>query len=191
EEDDDTEGAYIFKEPDHGSHHPFKVEARIDIMTYDGTIDAEKVNSWINQLETYFTLYGFCSKEKVIFARIKLVSHALAWWNSMLKRLSEEVTWKVFTSLLQQEFYSMRYSQDRWTRWHNLRQRRRQTIQDYTTDFRRLAVALGISTYNEYIFTKYVDGLLQHIQTKMRLHTTKNISQASSIAIAIELKKLI
>ncbi|GKF50003.1 hypothetical protein Tco_0143254, partial [Tanacetum coccineum] len=39
EEDDDTKGAYIFKEPYHGSHHPFKVEARIDIPMYDGTVD--------------------------------------------------------------------------------------------------------------------------------------------------------
>nr|GEU37366.1 hypothetical protein [Tanacetum cinerariifolium] len=59
EEDDDTESAYIFKEPDHGSHHPFKVKAMIDIST----------------------------KEKVIFAQLKLTSHALAWWNFMLKSL--------------------------------------------------------------------------------------------------------
>ncbi|GJW16490.1 hypothetical protein Tco_0020623 [Tanacetum coccineum] len=188
EEDDDTEGAYIFKEPDHGSQHPFKVEARIDIPTYDGTVDAEKLDSWIDQLETYFTLYGFRSKEKVIFARLKLTSHALAWWNSMLKNLDEEVSWKVFTRLLRQEFYPMGYSQDRWTRWHNLRQQRGQTVQEYTTDFRRLAVTLGISINNEDVFTKYVAGLPQQIQTEMRLHTTKNISQASSIAMAIELK---
>ncbi|GJQ90219.1 reverse mRNAase [Tanacetum coccineum] len=42
EEDDNTEGAYIFKEPDHGSQHPFKVEARIDIPTYDGTVDVKQ-----------------------------------------------------------------------------------------------------------------------------------------------------
>ncbi|GJY15489.1 glutamate-rich WD repeat-containing protein 1 [Tanacetum coccineum] len=188
EEDDDTEGAQIFKEPDHGSHHPFKVEARIDIPTYDGTVDAEKLDSWIDQLETYFTLYGFRSKEKVIFARLKLTSHALAWWNSTLKSLDEEVNWKVFTRLLRQEFYPMGYSQDRWTRWHNLRLQRGQTVQEYTTNFRRLAVTLGISTNNEDVFTKYVAGLPQQIQTEMRLHTTKNISKASSIAMAIELK---
>lgn len=57
---------------------PFKVEARIDIPTFDGTIDAEKLDSWVDQLETYFTLYGFSSGEKVAFARLKLTSHALA-----------------------------------------------------------------------------------------------------------------
>ncbi|GKF35205.1 hypothetical protein Tco_0108405, partial [Tanacetum coccineum] len=44
-EDDDTKGAYILKEPYHDSHHLFKVEARIDIPTYDGTIDAKKLDS--------------------------------------------------------------------------------------------------------------------------------------------------
>jgi hypothetical protein len=58
---------------------PFKVEARIDIPTFDGTINAEKLDSWVDQLETYFTLYGFSSGEKVAFARLKLTSHALAW----------------------------------------------------------------------------------------------------------------
>nr|GFD31627.1 hypothetical protein [Tanacetum cinerariifolium] len=42
EEYGDTKGAYILKEPDHGSHHPFKVEARIDIPTHDGIADAIK-----------------------------------------------------------------------------------------------------------------------------------------------------
>ncbi|GKB33513.1 reverse mRNAase [Tanacetum coccineum] len=81
----------------------------------------------------------------------------------------------------------MGYLQDRWTRWHNLIQQRGQTVQEYTMDFRRLAVTLGISINNEDVFTKYVDGLPQQIQTEMRLNK-KNISQASRIAMAIELK---
>ncbi|GKC40543.1 hypothetical protein Tco_1052927, partial [Tanacetum coccineum] len=37
---------------------------------------------------------------------------------------------------------------------HNLRQQRGQSVQEYTTEFRRLAVMLGISTTYEDIFTK-------------------------------------
>ncbi|GKA28408.1 phosphatidylinositol N-acetylglucosaminyltransferase subunit P-like protein [Tanacetum coccineum] len=39
--------------PPRGSHKPFKVEARIDIPSYDGTVDAEKLDSWLDQLKTY------------------------------------------------------------------------------------------------------------------------------------------
>ncbi|GJU74760.1 ribonuclease H-like domain-containing protein [Tanacetum coccineum] len=147
-EDDDIEDGDNNNKKVHGPHYPFKVEARIDISTYDGTVDAEKLHSWINELETYFTLYGFSSSDK----RLKLTSHALAWWNSQLKT-REDVSQKEFTRLLRHEFYPMGYSQDRWMRWHNIRQQRGQTVQDYTTEFR-----------------------------------SSNISDASSIAMAIEQK---
>ncbi|KAI3729805.1 hypothetical protein L6452_18475 [Arctium lappa] len=151
---------------DRNSRQPFKVEARIDIPTFDGTIDVEKLDYWIDQLETCFTLYGFSSNEKVSFARLKLTSHALAWWNSHLKTVDEEeIGWKEFIYLIRHEYYPMGYSQERWSRWHNHRQQRAQSVQEYTTEFRRLAVTLGISTDNEDVFTN-----------------------ASRIAMAIELK---
>ncbi|GJV30747.1 ribonuclease H-like domain-containing protein [Tanacetum coccineum] len=61
-EDPDNETYVIMPR---GSHKPFKVEARIDISSYDGTVDAEKLDSWIDQLGTYFTLYGLSSTEKM------------------------------------------------------------------------------------------------------------------------------
>ncbi|GKE76838.1 hypothetical protein Tco_1542958, partial [Tanacetum coccineum] len=148
-EDDDIEAGDDDNKKIQGPHYPFKVEARIDIPTYDGIVDAEKLDSWIVQLETYFILYGFSSIDKVVFARLKLMSHALAWWNSQLKTRGQDVSWKEFT---------------------------------------RLLLNLGISIDTEDVFTKYVAGLPQQIQTEMRLHTTKNISEASSIVMVIELK---
>ncbi|GKB75236.1 hypothetical protein Tco_0942131 [Tanacetum coccineum] len=126
-EEDPNNKTRVF--PPRVSHKPFKVEARIDIPSYDGTVDAKKLDSWIDQLETYFTLYGLSSTEKVSFARLKLTSHALAWWNSFLKMTQEEkVTWNDFKRKLCQEFYPMGYSQDRRSRWHNLRQQRGQSM---------------------------------------------------------------
>nr|GEX23249.1 glutamate-rich WD repeat-containing protein 1 [Tanacetum cinerariifolium] len=124
DDDDDNELENINKTMKHGSHHPFKVKAKIDILTYDDTIDAEKLDSWLDQIETYFTLYG-------------------------------------------------------------------QTAQEYTTKFHRLRETLGILTDNVDVFTKYVAGLPFQTQTEMRLHVTTNISNASSIAMAIEQKNKI
>nr|GEX60487.1 hypothetical protein [Tanacetum cinerariifolium] len=100
----------------------------------------------------------------------------------------EEISWKKFTQLLRQEFYSMGYVQDRWTRWHNLRLQRGQNVQEYTIEFRRLAVTLGIAIDNVDIFTKYVAGLPLQIQNEKQLHVITNISNASSIVMAIEQK---
>ncbi|GKA67071.1 hypothetical protein Tco_0766879 [Tanacetum coccineum] len=94
----------LYNKKTQGPHYPLKVKARIDIPTYDGIVDAEKLYSWVDQLETYFTLYGFSRSDKVVFAWLKLTSHALAWWNSQLKTRGEDVSWKEFTRLLRQEF---------------------------------------------------------------------------------------
>ncbi|GJV56717.1 hypothetical protein Tco_1457722 [Tanacetum coccineum] len=75
--DDDIEDGDDNNKKVHGPHYPFKVEARIDNPTYDGTVCVEKLDSWIDQLETYFTLYGFSSSDMVVFAWLKLTSHAL------------------------------------------------------------------------------------------------------------------
>ncbi|GJV93816.1 hypothetical protein Tco_1541629 [Tanacetum coccineum] len=64
DEDNDNKSKNVNKTIEHGSHHPFKVEAKIDIPTYDGTIDAGKLDSWLDQLATYFSLYGFRSSDK-------------------------------------------------------------------------------------------------------------------------------
>ncbi|GJX68202.1 retrotransposon protein, putative, ty1-copia subclass [Tanacetum coccineum] len=104
EEDPDNETHAILRR---SSHKPFKVEARIDIPSYDGTIDAEKLDSRIDQLETYFTLYGLSSTEKVSFARHKLTSHALAWWNFFLKMMLEEG--KVNMGMISNEIYAKNF----------------------------------------------------------------------------------
>lgn len=88
-DNDDQDDVNIISLPE-GELQPFKVGARIEISTFDGTIDAEKVDSWIDQLETHFTLYGFSSVEKVSFARLKLTNHALTWWNAYLKTEAEQ-----------------------------------------------------------------------------------------------------
>lgn len=141
---------------------PFKVEARIDIPVYDGSVDVEKVDSWLSQLETDFHLYGYSSEDQVSFARLKLTSHALAWWNSDLQTHREdEVTWQKLTELLRKEFDLMGYEEDRWRRWHNLRQKGDQSsVLEYTTEFRRLAASLGVSMDDSSTLMKYISGLL-------------------------------
>ncbi|GJY65212.1 retrotransposon protein, putative, ty1-copia subclass [Tanacetum coccineum] len=128
EEDPDNKTHVILPR---GSHKPFKVEARIDIPSYDGTVDAKMLDSWIDQLETSLYL---------------------------------------------------------WSRWHNLRQQRGQSVQEYTTKFRRLTVMLGISITYENVFTKYVAGLQRQIQNELRMYSFEDISSASRIAMAIEMK---
>nr|CAD1827286.1 unnamed protein product [Ananas comosus var. bracteatus] len=129
---------------------PFKVEAKIEIPNYDGIVDAEKLDAWLDQLEMYFDLYNY--------------SNAL------------------------KEFCPIGYEEERWKRWHVLRQRHDQTVQDYTTDFRRQALALGISLDDPQVFSKYTAGLQERINGELRLFGIRDIASASQTVMAIEQK---
>lgn len=55
----------------------FKIEAPIEISVYDMIVNVEKLGNRLDQLETYFTIYGYFNIQKITFAHLKLSSHEL------------------------------------------------------------------------------------------------------------------
>jgi len=59
---------------------PFKVEAKVEILTFEGEVDAEKVKNWLKQLEVYFQIHGVVNDvDKISFSRLNMSRHALVW----------------------------------------------------------------------------------------------------------------
>ena len=164
-----------------------KVDFKVEIPMYDGSVNVEKLDDWIERLDTYFTLYGYSSKEKIIFATLKLSVHALSWWKSYRKRnKGEAVSWKKFKELLRKQFYPVGFLEERWYKWYNLRQKFNQSVQDYTTEFQNQALVLDIALEEYPVYMKYVAGLSEYIRKELKLFTVESISEASAKAIAIE-----
>ena len=61
------------------SYQNLKIDFKVEIPVYDGSVDVERLDDWIERMETYFTLYGYSSKEKIVFTTLKLSGHALTW----------------------------------------------------------------------------------------------------------------
>lgn len=53
EEDDEVDQMVIDKRS-----HSFKVEASKDLQTYDGAIYVEKLDGLVDQIKSYFAIYG-------------------------------------------------------------------------------------------------------------------------------------
>nr|CAD1823571.1 unnamed protein product [Ananas comosus var. bracteatus] len=123
DDDDSDDDGSIAPSIAEGRSKLFKVEAKIEIPNYDGIVDAEKLDAWFDQLETYFDLYNYSTAEK-----------------------------------------------------------------DYTTDFRRQALALGISLDDPQVFRKYTAGLQERINDELRLFGVRDITSASQTTMAIEQK---
>ena len=58
---------------------PFKVQVNFDIPIFEGQIDADVVDIWLNLLEGYFSVHDFSDREKIIFALLKVAPHVKDW----------------------------------------------------------------------------------------------------------------
>ena len=54
-----------------GSTNPFKVQVNFEIPIFEGQVDADIVDKWLNILEGYFFVHDFSSREKITFALLK------------------------------------------------------------------------------------------------------------------------
>jgi hypothetical protein len=58
-----------------GGATPFKVQINFDILIFEGHIDTDVVDKWLNLLEGYFSVHNFSNKEKTTFALLKSIPH--------------------------------------------------------------------------------------------------------------------
>jgi hypothetical protein len=63
-----------------GHATPFKVQVNFDIPLFEGLIDADVVDKWLNLLEGYFSVHNFSNTEKITFALLKVVPYVKDWW---------------------------------------------------------------------------------------------------------------
>ena len=92
-----------------------KVDFKVDISLYDGSVDVDKLDDWIERLETYFTVYDYKSSHKINFAVLKLSKHALVWWKAFRrqKRHRGALSWKEFKAAIRKKFYPIGYLEER------------------------------------------------------------------------------
>jgi hypothetical protein len=72
-----------------GGATPFKVQVKFDIPIFDGQIDADAVDIWLNMLEGYFSVHDFSDREKIIFALLKAALHVKDWWETYSEQEGE------------------------------------------------------------------------------------------------------
>jgi hypothetical protein len=135
-----------------GHATPFKVQVHFDIPLFEGLIDADAVDKWLNQLEGYFLVHNFSDRENITFSLLKAIPHVKDWWDTYSdQRAVEESaifvvapTWDSFRDAIKEQYYSIGSCEDQYTRWTTLRQEMDQTVLDFTNIFHTLCTKLGI-----------------------------------------------
>jgi hypothetical protein len=57
----------------------FKVQVNFDISIFEGEIDADALEKWLNLLEVYFYVHNFSDRENITFALLKVLPHVKYW----------------------------------------------------------------------------------------------------------------
>jgi hypothetical protein len=74
-----------------GGATPFKVQINFDVLIFEGQIDTDAIDKWLNLIEGYFFVHNFSNREKITFALLKVVPHVKDWWETLceLKEIEE------------------------------------------------------------------------------------------------------
>jgi hypothetical protein len=108
---------------------PFKVQINFDIPLFEGQIDADALEKWLNLLECYYPIQKKIDSEKITFALLKSLPHVRSSWEGYRERYTvdestlfgREPTWVAFVDSLKEEFYPIKNYDEKYMRWINLR----------------------------------------------------------------------
>jgi hypothetical protein len=73
-----------------GGGTPFKVQVNFYIPIFDGQIDADIVDRWLNLLEGYLSFHDIFDRENVIFSLLKVAPRVKDWWETYCEKKDEE-----------------------------------------------------------------------------------------------------
>jgi hypothetical protein len=73
-----------------GSTSHFKVQVNFDIPIFEGQIDVDALEKWLNLLEGYFFVHNFSDGENITFALLKALPHVKHWWKHYWEKISTE-----------------------------------------------------------------------------------------------------
>jgi hypothetical protein len=108
---------------------PFKVQINFDILIFEGQINANAIEKWLNLIEGYFSIHNFSNREKITVVLLKAIPHVKDWWETFCQKKETEepslftfiVTWDSFRDSIKEQYYPTGNYDDLYTKWTTLR----------------------------------------------------------------------
>jgi hypothetical protein len=150
---------------------------------FNGEANADKLNNWIRQIKVYCHVQQIEEEEaKIQLASLRLEGTTLVWWERKLQKGSKHngkllSSWSEFTSALKKQFYPLGYVQKSMMEWKNLRQGKGQSVQSFTEEFRKQALALNIPLDSHETLMKYIGALHSYIRHTLLLFNPTNLDE--------------
>jgi hypothetical protein len=167
-----------------------------DIPIFEGQIDADALEKWLNLLEGYFFVHNFSDRENITFSLLKALPHVKHWWETYWEKISieesgiygDEPTWDFFVDAVKEQYYPVDNYECQYMRWTTLRQEKSQTVLEFTNTFHTLRTKLGIKDFEQHLVLKYHGDIHRYIQTEMDFLNISSLGVAYRYVVKIEQK---
>jgi hypothetical protein len=177
-----------------GDATPFKLQVNFDIPIFEGQIDADALEKWLNLLEGYFSVHNFFDRENITFALLEALPYVKNWWETYWEQSSidesgifgVEPTWDFFMDAVKEQYYPVENYDDQYMRWTTLASKGDQTVSEFTNTFHTLRTKLGIKDYERHLVLKYRGALHRYIQTEMDFLDISSLGATYRYAVKIE-----
>lgn len=111
-----------------GGATPFKVQVNFDIPIFEGLIDANIVDKWLNMLEGYFSVRNFSNRENITFSLLRATPHVKYWWEAYYEQKDESEpslflvapAWNSFLYAIKEQYYLIGSYEDIYIKWTTL-----------------------------------------------------------------------
>jgi hypothetical protein len=171
-------------------------QVNFEIPIFEGQIDADAVDKWLNLLEGYFSVHEFSSREKIVFALLKAAPHVKDWWETYCEQKDESTgslfsaapTWDSFRDAIKEQYYPVGSYEDEYIKWTTLRQGRDQDVPEFTNLFHTLRTKLGIKDSEQHLILKYRGCLHKYIQEEIQFLNIPSLGAAYRYAVKVEQK---
>lgn len=150
---------------------------------YDEEVNVERLDNWVRKLEAYCRIHRIKNDDtKNQLASLWLESETLIWWEAkiqedMKKHGNVLTSWNNFVAALRIQFYPLAYMNKSIMDWKKFRQGKGQSVQNYTQDFRRRALVLGVDLSSQDTLLKYVGGLNIYLRHTILMFNPTNLDE--------------
>jgi hypothetical protein len=98
-------------------------------------------------------------------------------------------SWEDFVFSLRKKFYPLGYKEKDLIEWQGIKLRKGQAVQEYTNEFRKMALMLNITLHTQETLMKYIGGLPAHIRNIVFMFGPTNLDEIFVQATYIEAGK--
>jgi len=163
---------------------------KVNVLDFFGKLEPNAFEDWLTAIEDYFDWFAVSEDRKVRYVRMKLKSHARAWWGSVEEQLRRTrrptiSNWEEMKERLKEKYLPIDYEQMMFEEMLQLRQGSL-SVDQFTDCFHELTVRSKVVETEQQTLARYRTGLRNDLRKEMWTARLINVEEAYQLALHIE-----